>query len=174
MPLGSLKQNTTETLFALGDLPEAKGSRSGVTAHTPWKWKASRVELYYEMEHLTSSPLLPQSASLSQHFNRGIQILHPWLQWFGSTDSTAGPHKGVKPWTSTTSHPYRQYQTIQDARGSFQETVTCTEVEWQMYRAAKKNYTDFGDVHFSPKLVLSGHSVCGYNSPTCVHWLQNL
>lgn len=47
MPLGSLKQNTTETLFTLGDLPEAKGSRSGAySPHTlEMEGKQSRAVL---------------------------------------------------------------------------------------------------------------------------------
>lgn len=68
MPLGSLKQNTIETLFTLGDLPKAKGSRSGAySPHTlEMEGKQSRAALWgwNICPHHLSCPSLPLWVSI--------------------------------------------------------------------------------------------------------------
>lgn len=131
MPLGSLKQNTTETLFALGDLPQAKGSRSG--AHSPhtleMEGKQSRAVLsgWNIWPHHLTSPSLPLWVWI---FNREFRVCIPGCR---STDSTAEPYKGVKCSTSTTSIPTHGAKLLR-----IQE-VHCNEVNDRCTEKAKNS-----------------------------------
>lgn len=66
---GIPQQNTTETLFTLGDLLETKVSRRGATAHMPLEVEGKKSRgCTMKMVHLASSPLLPQSTSPTTAF----------------------------------------------------------------------------------------------------------
>lgn len=59
---GNPQQNTTETLFTVEDVPKAKVSRRGATAHTPLE---SSVRVYRE-DAASGLPTLSDPACLSR------------------------------------------------------------------------------------------------------------
>lgn len=118
------------------------------------------------MEHLASSPLLPQSASLTQHFKSEFRLCIPGCSDLDLQIQQLNPTKVLSfppPPLPIPTHGTQLLRT-QEVHSSKQWPA----LKWMTdVRGRQKTYTDFGDSHFSPEMVPSGHSPCGYNLPTC-------
>lgn len=164
---------TPETLFTLGDLPEAKGSRSGAySPHTlEVEGEQSRAILWgwNIWPHHLSCPSVPlRDSILTGEF--GLCI--PGCSGLDLQIQQLNPIKVLSlgpPPLPISTHVTKLLR-MQEAH--FRNQWLAQKWNDRCTGQPKKNYTDLGDVHFSPKMALSAHSVCGYNSPTCAHQLQ--